>query len=526
MDNNRILHGEFLYTDAVSHFNDVWRLPDGRLFSVGHLSKVNAGGFTKNPVSTFVFGRVSEDEGRTWNATFFRQLPGETELTGLADFMVDRDGRIHVFFMHIRNIDFGSAEGCKGDITYMRVDNADGDGFIYKKIDALDRYTGSMNNCIQLESGRIVAPFSTISGIAGSAFTSSVVYTDDAGETWYASNDVAIVSDETNIESGAVEPVVVRAADGVLVMIIRTVLNRFWYSVSYDDGATWSQAKPTKIPSSNAPAAPVRMPDGRILLAWNNCLGEPVHGVRYSGARQCLIAAVSNDGMKTLSGVRTILRKRSGDPDDVLNNYPFCTVASDTDAFIRPFTVRDREQTHWGDPQALLLRVKLDDLLDTEMHDDFTAWITDCDADENGIRMAPTKDGVAYANVNFPYAQEGKISLTVEGDLPAGVKVLLADCYLDRLNFVPEKRNGKYAEIVGKPYVEIEPAASGAWEIAWNADELTLTSGGETRKVCLKDWARGFNHLSILFEGEGTALNVTKFDMQHIAGALETGIEY
>ena len=527
MDNNRFLHSELLYSDAVSHFNDVWRLPDGRLFTLGAPTKVNNGGhFSKEPVSTFVIGRVSSDKGRTWEVSCFRQLPGETELTGLADFMVDRNGRIHAFFMHIYEISFETVAKCRGDITYMRIDNAEGDNMIYKKIDALDRYTGSMNNVIQLKTGRIIAPFSTISGVAGSAFTSSVVYTDDSGETWRASNDVAILSDETNVESGAVEPVVVEVKDGVLVMLIRTVLSCIWYAVSYDDGATWTQAKPTKIPSSNAPSAPVRMPDGRILLSWNNVLGEPMHGVRYSFARQCLMAAVSDDGLKTLNGVRTIVRKRADDPDNLLNCYPFCTIASDTEAFIRPFSVQNRDDVHWGDPQALLLRVRLDDLLDTGMHNSFPDWITDCECDETGIRMKPTVGGVAYANVNFPYAAEGRITLTSDGVLPAGLRLLLSDCYLDRLTFLPEKRTGKYVDVIGKPYVEIEPSSSGTWQIAWNASELTLTSGGETRKVSLADWARGFNHLSILFEGEDTALNVTGFDMQCLRGGLETGIEY
>ena len=58
-----------------------------------------------------------------------------------------------------------------------------------------------------------------------------------------------------------VEMAMLAAISIVLVMLIRTVLNRIWYSVSYDEGAVWTQAKPTLIPSSNAPSVPMRLLD-------------------------------------------------------------------------------------------------------------------------------------------------------------------------------------------------------------------------------------------------------------------------
>ena len=82
METRRFCHCEAVYTDAVSHFTAVDRLPDGRLFSVGSFGKVNAGGFVKDNTSNFVIGRVSEDEGRTWKLSFCRELPSGHELLG------------------------------------------------------------------------------------------------------------------------------------------------------------------------------------------------------------------------------------------------------------------------------------------------------------------------------------------------------------------------------------------------------------------------------------------------------------
>ena len=516
---------EVVYTDAVSHFTAVDRLPDGRLFAVGAFGKVNSGGFVKDMTSNFVIGRVSKDEGRSWDLSFCRELPSGVELLAAANMLIDRDGRIHVFFMRISNIAFEAASRCKGDITHMRVDNAEGDGLIYHKIDALDRYTGAMNNAIQLESGRIIAPFSTLSGVEGSTFVSSVVYSDDGGESWRASNDVTVVSDETHLESGAVEPVVVEVKKGVLVMLIRTVLNRIWYSVSYDGGATWNQAKPTRIPSSNAPSAPVLMPDGRIVLAWNNTLGQPMSGTRYSFARQCLHAAVSDDGLKTLRGVRAIVSKRADDPDRVLNCYPFCGLAGKEDVFIRFFSVDNREGARWSDPQAVLLRVNPDELVASEIRGGFDAWVTDCPMDETGIHMKPTKEGVAYACVNFPYAEEGSIRLRVAGRPPKGARLLLADSYLDRLGFLPSMQ-GDHAGALNGLFVELRPAEGGEWSLEWNRDRLLMTTAAGTSELSLKDWGRGFNHLILLFEGQDETLDVTGFEMKAAVEGLKTGIEY
>jgi len=354
---------------------------------------------------------------------------------------------------------------------------------------------------------------------------SSVVYSDDCGETWLASNDVSVVSNESNIESGAVEPIVVEAKDGVLVMLIRTVLNCFYYSVSYDAGATWTQAKPTSIPSSNAPGGVLRMEDGRIVLVWNDVLGHPMHGVRYSFARQCLHAAVSDDGLRTLKGARVIVRKRQDDPDSVLNCYPFVTPASEKEVFVRPFSVQDREGTVWFQPQAQLLRLDPDDIVAEEMKDSFEEWITDCQITEGGILMKPTVSGVAYACVNFPYAQQGRIILNAQGSLPADTRILLSDSYLDRATFLPENRNGGYAEYLKGVYVEAELLAAGEWIIEWNEKELTLISGGKAQTVPLNQWSRGFNHLAVLFEGEEQALEITGFAMCG-KGSMETGIEY
>ena len=526
MSEKRYLHCTPVYTDGVQRLNQVERLPDGRLFTLACFGKTNRDGhFSKEPVSQFLMGRVSSDEGKTWTSpTFVYEMLEKDSMMLLGEFMIDRSGRIHAFFLRISNLAWG-IENTSGDIVYIRMDDEKGTNTVFRKIECLDRYTGSLNNLIQLKSGRIIVPFSTLSKTEGSIFVSSVIYTDDGGDTWSASNDVSVVSDENNIESGAVEPVVVEVRPGVLVMLIRTVLNRIWYSVSYDDGRTWCKARPTDIPSSNAPSVPLLLEDGRILISWNNVLGEPMQGVRYSFARQCLHAAVSDDGLKTLKGARVIVKKRACDPDDLLNCYPFASQAGNGEIFLRPFSVNS-DDAHWSEPQGTLLRMDPDDLLETEISDNFDEWITDCETDENGVRMRPTKDNVAYACVNFPYAEEGEISITSrQTAVPKGMKLLLTDCYLDRLTFLPEKKKDGYTDIIGRPYVEASLPNGGKWHIKWDSEKLEIRAEGETQTVSMKEWGRGFNHMILLFEGDA-ALDIDSFSMKAIQGGMKTGIEY
>ena len=42
----------------------------------------------------------------------------------------------------------------------------------------------------------------------------------------------------------------------------------------------------------------------------------------------------------------------------------------------------------------------------------------------------------------------------------------------------------------------------------------------------LNDWARGFNHLILLYEGKDEEVIIEGFEMKAVQNRLETGIEY
>lgn len=515
----------FLCSDNNEIMTWVERLSDGRLFTI-MASHRPANDMSRLPWSQFLFGRVSEDNGMTWSPPYYLyEWPEKAGCYGPLGFKIDKDGYVHMFATHILEYKFGDSgdtSSFQGHIAYVRFDSFRGENPLYSDIPVLHRYTGSLNNFIETEQGRLVVPFSTF--VEG-RFVSSTIYSDDKGVNWHVSNDVCMEDGEVHAETGAIEPVVAEVAPGILIMLIRTVLNCFWYAVSYDSGASWGEPKATRIVSPNAPGVLQKLPDGRIFLAWNNGLGHPMQGVRYSVARQCLYGAVSSDGLRTIHGVRMIAKKTEGDPDVVQNTYPTVTMSDYQEVLLRHIEVDGKGGSSWKSVQGFLTLLNPDFLEETDVCDNWSQWVCDLPKYETGIRMYATEDNLAHAIVNFPFAVKGQITLNTEGELPENCRILLSDCYLDRLNFMPNRRAEGYDEVIGTPYLAISPNAVGCWNISWDDTSVTVSVNGEIVKCLSKNDSKGYNHLTVLFEGEGELL-LTHFAAHSEAMNWDTGIEY
>ena len=520
MEERKHQHCTFLCTDALTNLQWVERLPDGRLFSLMEHGKPN-GPKCAAPSSQYLFGRISEDGGKTWGKPYLLyEWPDRNTAWCVQGWKSDCDGRIHVFASAITVYNYQKNE-LDGHIAYVRFDSWRGENSFYSDIPSLYRYTGSLNNAIETESGRMVVPFSTY---VDGKFVSNTIFSDDHGVSWHASNDVVITDTETNCESGAVEPVIAEVKTGVLTMLIRTVLDRLWYAVSYDNGESWSAPKPTKLPSSNAPATLQKLPGGRIFLAWNDCLGHPMANVRYSAARQCLHVAISDDGLRTVHGARIIAKKVIGDRNDVHNAYPTTAMANEKEILLKHFEVNGKLGTTWNAVQAYLTRLDPDFLNEADVCDNWEEWVSDLEKTERGIILRPTDDNIAHAIGNFPYGTKGSIEFTTSGEMPRNCRVLLSDCYLDRLNFMSNRRAGGYEEVIGTPYTELKPNSAGVWQIAWDESTVTLCINGAVVQKQSKH-TDGFNHVTVVFDGEGT-LALKKFSAHSDAMAWKTGIEY
>jgi len=359
-------------------------------------------------------------------------------ISGLSEALIDIDGEVHLFSIMEpdgKSIGFEGEENrplvgelidSRLDIWYVRSHSGRTEWSEPRMI--WKGYTGALNSVIQTRTGRIILPFSYAKdrtwanrGDGFKEFTfvgqfdSTVIYSDDAGDTWKQSNDLSIQTPDIVSAYGAVEPVVLEL-DDCIWMLIRTQLGRFYESRS-TDGEIWSRPKPTPIISSDSPAGLVRLSDGRIVLLWNNCLRYP-----YAyGGRQVLHGAVSADNGKTWIGYREIARDRlrnlppppTGDHGTA---YPFPIVTKDDKVVFRTGQGQGRVEIKLMDP-AYLYQTHQQTDWSLEL-DDWSIYGTNgvelVDTPEPALSIQRVDDEYPSAAVwNFPMGFSGKIEIEI-----------------------------------------------------------------------------------------------------------------
>lgn len=353
----------------------VLRLADGRLMGLigayaGKIFEMRA--------------KYSRDHGLTWSEpeTLLAFDPTPGYYCGF-EALVDRQGEFHVFLLNDAGTGVlwqgeGERPGVGGlsqqrlDLWYTRTTQQ---GRQWRTPCCIWKgYTGSLNSALQLQSGRILVPFSYLTkrgwGARGGGLgewtfcgqlDSVVIYSDDHGETWQLSNAVKIVVPDISYAYGACEPVAIELKDGRVWMLIRGQTGRFYESFS-PDGAVWSIPNPTPIINSDSPAGVCRLDDGRLFLVWNNCLRFP-----YAyGGRQVIHAAISEDDGATWRGFREVardpLRHEPPPPNgDFGTAYPFPSVTADNRVLIMTGQGTGRRGLVILDPAYLYVTHQADD---------------------------------------------------------------------------------------------------------------------------------------------------------------------
>jgi Neuraminidase (sialidase) len=350
---------DFQRIDVTGDVNYVARLKSGRLITIlndpaliDHLADERPERWTAL--------RSSDDGGATWSDP----IPAFAYASGPGFAMpvvtcADQNDRLHVFGLRFYGL---GREGLPWRSALMHTTSDDG-GATWNASKAIDfgrDYTGSLNNVLVLESGRILLPLSYLDLERPSGqFVSMTVYSDDGGETWNRSNDCSVEYGGQFLESGAAEPVVVQLQSGLVWMVIRTTTGYFWESFS-NDGAVWTPPKPTRIVSSNAPAGVLKLDDGRIVLAWNNLYGEPMHERGISYARQILHMAISDNDGQTWSVPKVVAAVEPGDLPKSQTTYPYLFQADDGAIVLVYHRVHAQEGRDWHHPLREVIRIQPD----------------------------------------------------------------------------------------------------------------------------------------------------------------------
>lgn len=236
---------------AYEAFPDVCRLKDGRLFCVfyagyGHVSLPNA----EHPKGGGVAGCFSSDEGKTWT-------PVQVVYDGPND---DRDpsivqlsdGRILCNFFTLKPKEGGKWDG----LGSWLVESSDG-GKTWSEPRCISSDYYCSAPIREMPDGTLVlGVYRETSNDANGA----VVLSGDHGQTWSKAVDI----DNGGLRLDA-ETDVIRLKDGKWYAAQRTASESMRYSISEDNGKTWSVSKPMGFPG-HCPYLH-RTPEGIILCA-------------------------------------------------------------------------------------------------------------------------------------------------------------------------------------------------------------------------------------------------------------------
>lgn len=187
------------------------------------------------------------------------------------------------------------------------------------------------NKPVQLPTGMLLCPSS--SEVKG--WTAHVERTPDLGRTWQTTgplNDPGAV--------GAIQPAILRHADGRLQAIGRTRQGRIFTIESRDEGVTWGPMGSLDLPNPNSGIDAVTLSDGPFLLVYNHS----------SNGRGVLNVAMSRDGREWAAALE--LERDDGEEF----SYPAVIQARDGRVHVTYTWKRKRIRHVVLDPARLALR--------------------------------------------------------------------------------------------------------------------------------------------------------------------------
>lgn len=302
-----------------------------------------------------ISGSVSTDGGRTWSAPRVYADDADAKVNTMSPCLVRLpDGRIMLAYSWrsggnhadnygpcARRARFSSDEGRTWSDP-VRITPDDG-----------TYHTGCHDRAWVRPSGRILVQCHTNSAAKpGSRYRDHkhvyIAYSDDGGRSWRHSNRLT-----EPVARGLNEACLVPRPDGSLVMVLRSWRGQAFLSESRDEGASWSEPRPSGIVAPDAPTYLTVLPGTSDLLAIWNCnfnlrerhqlrlpTGAATVGA-HAVSRCPLLCAVSRDGARSW-GLPKVLE------DDINFEwaYPGVVFAGDTALvhyFRSPMIERRRE---------------------------------------------------------------------------------------------------------------------------------------------------------------------------------------
>jgi len=423
------IHGVERQTLDLGHLGSrggpVATLPDGTLLWITTGPEAPYTTKAMWPISRLTLRR-STDGGKSWGEA--RDLLQGTRDYALLSHCLKRSASgalIHVF---VRYSGYDHKSGSAANsLCEAFVHRSLDDGKTWTdpvRLETGERYIGDVLSLEQLRDGRLVYPFAYLTETKAQ-FACSALYSDDDGLTWKRSRS-KLEAGGGGFESGASEPTVVELPDGRLWMLIRAQTGYLWESHSPDRGESWSTAKPSALPSSNAPATALRLRNGDIAVLWNN-------HVQSNYARQSLVAGLTRDG-RSFRAMREIDFTDYPDNDDeraLHVTYPYLTETRDGRIAVSynkgNWMRHNRPALALVSPQWLLARSETVDFRDGRIgwhtvnpgpkHSAAVErYATDPESGRLGLEIEQAPDQANPAGIvrNLPLIADGEVQVTVQ----------------------------------------------------------------------------------------------------------------
>ncbi|MFM8223128.1 MAG: sialidase family protein [Planctomycetaceae bacterium] len=283
---------------------DSIELADGRLLLISMEFSGNGSDFAK----TRFVAHESADLGRTWRGprVVATTDPGDMNIYS-PNLIRGRDGSILLAFMRQHRA---------GELTnHVWKSTDEGETFQPFATLAPRSDLALCNGTIKrLASGRLLLPASPPAPgrpAETGPYAAAVLSSDDDARTWRVS--------AARIElplRGAMEPHVEEAADGRVLMVLRSQTGRVQLCESKDEGETWSLPRALELQAPESCPDLVRIPGtDHLLLVWNNSYDPKFRS--HFGKRSPLSLAVSSDNGQTwrhIADVETDPRRAFSNP--------------------------------------------------------------------------------------------------------------------------------------------------------------------------------------------------------------------
>jgi sialidase-1 len=266
-----------------------------------------------------ISGAVSKDGGKTWSAPRIHADDADARVNTMSPALARlKDGRLMLAYSWRSGGNHADNYGpCARRARFSSDEGATWSDPVRLTPDDGTYHTGCHDRAWVLPSGRILVQCHTNSaGRPDGKYRDHkhvyLAWSDDAGKTWKNSNRVT-----EPIARGLNEACLVPRRDGSLLMVLRSWRGHSYLSESKDEGATWSDPRPSGIIAPDAPTFLTRVPGtSDILMIWNcnfnlrarhdlRLSATGLHGARtvavtsHAISRCPLLCAISRDDGRT-----------------------------------------------------------------------------------------------------------------------------------------------------------------------------------------------------------------------------------